>query len=285
MRDLGRVLLIGPDGMLGRAFEELLAREAVDRDTLLFPEFDLRDARSVERGVRADVDTVINCAAWTDVDGAEAREEEATAINGEGVGRLAERCQRVGALLVHFSTDYVFDGNASTPYRTDQARAPVNAYGRSKARGEELIEARGGEFLVIRTSWLYAPWANNFVRTISRLATQRDSLRVVDDQRGRPTSAQHLAETTLELIRAGALGTFHATDGGQCSWYELAEEVVRYTNPECRVEACASSEFPRPAPRPAYSVLDLGKTEARLGRAMPDWRENLSRVAGALEPW
>lgn len=279
-----RLLLISPDGMLGRAVDELLARRGASFGSVRYPDLDLTQLPSIERHVAPGLEVVVNCSAWTDVDGAEAREAVADAVNATGVGLLAARCRDVGATLVHFSTDYVFDGAGSRPYGTSEARAPVNAYGRTKARGEELLEASGCRFLLVRTSWLYAPWGTSFVRTIARLARSREELRVVDDQRGRPTSAEHLAETTLALLDADAEGTFHVTDGGECTWYELAGHVAGLVAPACRVLPCSSAEFPRPARRPAYSVLDIAGTERLLGRAMPHWIEAVSGVVRRLPP-
>lgn len=281
------VLLLGADGMLGRAFSERLTRDGIAFRALTYPAIDLTSDDSVARAVTAPVDLVINCAAWTDVDGAETREAEATAVNGAGTGRLAQACRRVGARLVHFSTDYVFNGTASAPYPTDAPRDPVNAYGRSKAVGEQLLEESGCRYLLIRTSWLYAPWAKNFVRTIAELARKRDSLRVVADQRGRPTSAEALAVASLALSArtAGATSglTFHLTDAGECSWFEFAREIGARVAPACQVVACLAAEYPRPARRPAYSVLDLAPAEALLGPLQP-WREALAEVLGRLEP-
>jgi dTDP-4-dehydrorhamnose reductase len=225
---------------------------------------------------------VINCAAFTDVDGAEDHEGAATAINGDGVGRLARRCADVGAVLVHYSTDYVFDGQAHEPYVAEHPRAPINAYGRSKARGEELLVAAGGPHILLRTSWLYAPWGKNFVLTMRDLTRSRSKLNVVADQVGRPTSAQYLARRSLELLRAEGRGTFHVTDGGMCSWYELAREVAAIVDADCRIEPCTSADFPRPAPRPAYSVLDLTRVESVLGPSRP-WRENVRAVLAQVE--
>jgi dTDP-4-dehydrorhamnose reductase len=274
-------VLIAPGGMLGVAMARELEARGLEYEGWSRPELDITDVASVERAIGEDTALVVNCSAFTDVDGAEEREEEALAVNGAGVANLAARCARVGALLVHYSTDYVFNGRATAPYGVDEPREPVNAYGRSKAAGEEAIEASGAEYLLIRTSWLYAPWANNFVRTMARLGASRDQLRVVDDQRGRPTSAEHLARVTLALVEQGARGTFHVTDGGECTWYEFARAIVAAVNPACHVQPCTSAEFPRPAPRPAYSVLDLSKTEARLG-PMPSWRDNLADVMGRI---
>jgi dTDP-4-dehydrorhamnose reductase len=147
------------------------------------------------------------------------------------------------------------------------------------------MEASRGEWLHIRTSWLYAPWGKNFVRTIAAASGSKPELRVVDDQRGRPTSAEHLARVTQALIERGVRGHWHATDGGECSWFEFAREVVRLAGngARCRVSPCTSAEFPRPAKRPSYSVLDISATEALLG-PMPDWRENLADVVRRLEP-
>ena len=195
---------------------------------------------------------------------------------------MAERCRVVGAKLLHYSTDYVFDGTASEPYRTDHPRSPVNAYGRSKALGEELIERSGVEHLLVRSSWLYAPWAKNFVLTIRELAKARPNLRVVDDQRGRPTDSRKLAEVSLALTEQGNRGVFHVTDGGECSWFELAELIAEVVNPDCRVEPCTTDEFPRPAARPAYSVLDISATERVVGPLIP-WEARVRDVLACLD--
>lgn len=274
---LDPILLIGASGMLARAATTLFAREGLGCTAVDLPEIDLTDAASIERVVSADYRTVLNCAAFTDVDGAETREPLATAINGTGVGALARHCAKTGALLVHYSTDYVFDGEASTPYRVDHPRAPINAYGRSKALGEQLLEQAGGRYLLIRTSWLYAPWGKNFVLTMRRLMQSQPSLKVIADTFGRPTSSQYLAERTLGLLRASATGTFHVTDGGECSWHEFASEIARLIGSSTRVDPCPTSDYVQAARRPAYSVLDLSKTDALLGPSRP-WRENLAQV-------
>jgi dTDP-4-dehydrorhamnose reductase len=272
-------LLISPDGMLGRAWKVLLEREGVPFEAVSYPEFDLTQAASLERITDGTYRRVINCAAWTDVDGAEEKEAEATEVNGHAVGRLAQRCAAAGSVLVHYSTDYVFNGQASEPYAVDAAYDPINAYGRSKAVGEAAIREATGAHLILRTSWLYAPWGKNFVLTMRKLGAERDALTVVNDQRGRPTSAQHLADASYRLLEAGATGTLHVTDGGECTWFDLAKAVIETVNPNCDVQPCSSDAFPRPAKRPAYSVMDLGPTEALIG-PMPDWRDN---VAAALQ--
>lgn len=276
------VLLIGAGGMLGRAMAAALSSRGAPFAAPGRAELDLVDARSVERALRPGVELVVNCAAWTDVDGAEAHERKATEVNGAAVARLAEACERIGATLLTFGTDYVFDGRGDSPYPVGHPRSPVNAYGRSKAAGEEALEQSGAHWLHVRTSWLYAPWGKNFVRTIAKAGRERPTLRVVDDQRGRPTSAEHLAQASLALADRGARGHWHLTDGGECTWCEFAREIVRLTGGTASVEPCSSEAFPRPARRPAYSVLDLARSERLIG-AMPDWRESLRATVRRLE--
>jgi dTDP-4-dehydrorhamnose reductase len=266
---VGPVVVVGALGMLGRAWRELA--------------LDIASPESIHEHIDKKTDVVVNCAAFTDVDGAETREDEARTLNATAVGHLAEHCKKIGATLVHYSTDYVFDGQATSPYPADHRRDPVNAYGRTKAGGEAVLEESGCAFLLIRTSWLYAPWARNFVLTMLRLTRERDELRVVDDQRGRPTSAQHLARTTLELLQYGQRGTFHVTDGGECTWHGFTLEIARLAGHSCKIQPRASSEFQRPAARPAYSVLDISETEDVLG-PMPDWKQNLQEVIKQTEP-
>lgn len=277
-----KTLLISPDGMLGRAFHEALVRRGEPFEAVRFPDFDLTKAETIV--LPAGTTRVISCAAYTDVDGAEANEALATAINGSGVHLLATRCRQAGALLVHFGTDYVFRGDARAPYAVDAAVDPRTAYGRSKARGEAALKESGVEHLYLRTSWLYAPWAKNFVRTIAALGKTKPELKVVDDQRGRPTSAEELVKTTFDLLEREARGFFHATDGGECTWYGFAEAIVRGTGGTAKVLPCTTAEFPRPAPRPPYSVLDVRATEACLGRPLRPWEDALADVLRRLEP-
>jgi dTDP-4-dehydrorhamnose reductase len=287
------VVVAGARGMLGRAVVSLLRGREFPCLALGRAELDITSAESVRAGIPPGTGVVINCAAYTDVDGAEREPDKADALNALGVAVLAERCREVGAVLVHYGTDYVFDGAGAgdngaaggagpAPYAVGRALSPVNAYGRSKAAGEAALASSGAEYLLLRTSWLYAPWGKNFVRTIARLASERPMLRVVDDQRGRPTSAEGLAETTLALLEAGARGVLHATDGGECTWCGFAQEIVRGLGLPARVEPCTTAEFPRPARRPAYSVLDLSATEALVGPMRP-WDERLAGVLGRLE--
>lgn len=281
------IVVLGAGGMLGRAWCELLDERGIGYRAHGRAGCDLCDERSVRDAVR-DAKVVVNCAAYTDVDGAEAHEDEATQINGEAVGLLGEACAEAGARLVHYSTDYVFNGQpfgdpaGAPPYRTHEPRDPINAYGRSKAVGESLLEPLidAGELdaLIIRTSWVYAPWGKNFVLTIAKLAAERDELTVVNDQHGRPTSALGLAATTLSLLEAGAEpGIWHATDGGRCTWFDFATAIAEKTDSGCVVKPCGSEQFPSPAKRPAFSVLDLSATEELIGPMRP-WEEHLQAV-------
>lgn len=272
-----KTLVIGHGGMLGRAWSARLDADGQDWLGMDYPEFDLSSNFELPSGF----DRVVCCAAYTDVDGAEENEAQATRINGDGIERLAAGCARQGILLVHYGTDYVFSGDADTPYATDTPLQPLNAYGRSKAAGERALAASDARFLHIRTSWLYAPWANNFVRTMAKLTKERDSLTVVDDQRGRPTSAEQLVDTSLRLIDAGAEGIFHASDGGECTWHGFASFINEHLGHGCAIAPCTTDAFPRPAKRPAYSVLDLSKTESLIG-PVRGWKENVADVLDRL---
>ncbi len=275
--------ILGGKGMLGRALRELLTHDKRDFGIFDLPELDISNRGQLENVIGPNLKAVINCAAYTNVDAAETDEATATKINGTAVKLVAQVCAERGIPLVHYSTDYVFPGDASEPYLVDQAQSPLGAYGRSKAVGERAVWTLGGPYLLLRTSWLYAPWANNFVRTIFKASRERDALKVVSDQRGRPTSSEHLARVTMKLLEQGARGTFHVTDGGECTWHEFASEIVRLAGHKAQVNACTSEEFARPAKRPAYSVLDISRTEQVVG-PMPRWQDNLADVMARLEP-
>jgi dTDP-4-dehydrorhamnose reductase len=276
-------VLIGVGGMLWRAWDQLLNRWEIPHRSPSLQEFDLTKPNTIERALDNNCKLVINCAAYTDVDGAEKNEPLAAAINATGVGNLARICQQRGIKLVHYSTDYVFNGHATQPYHPNDPRQPLNAYGRTKAQGEELLAKSGCQYLLLRTSWLYAPWAKNFVRTIARLAKENKPLRIVNDQRGRPTSAEHLAATTVELLERDVTGIYHVTDGGECTWYEFACEIARLVNPTCPVTPCTSTELARAATRPPYSTLDIQATERLVG-PMPHWKVALADVIARLDP-
>lgn len=278
------VLLVGATGMLGRAWQQRLEADAIPFETPARHVLDLTDADTIDRAVADRFRTVINCAAYTDVDGAESDQGTAHALNADAPAHLGRACARTGALLVHYSTDYVFDGTATDPYGINDAVCPTTVYGRTKADGEDAIRNSGAEHLILRTSWLFAPWGRNFVLTMMRLLLERDEVAVVRDQRGRPTSCRTLARATADLMDAGARGTLHACNSGDCTWFDLALRIKLETSATGRVIACTSKAFPRPAQRPHYSVLDLADTERLIG-PLPDWHASLDRaIADARGP-
>ncbi|MDX1493013.1 MAG: dTDP-4-dehydrorhamnose reductase [Longimicrobiales bacterium] len=246
------------------------------------PELDVTDA-SEARTVLQELqpDWVIHCAAYTAVDRAEAEPEEAMAVNHGGTVNVTAAAATVGAGLVYISTDYVFDGTKGEPYLPSDPVAPLSVYARTKLAGEEAALAAGG--VAVRTGWLYGAGGGNFVDAILRRAAAGEGLRVVDDQRGRPTWARNVARGVVELVggspgRAGAgelAGVWHLADGGDATWLELAREAVRRRGLEVEIEGVSTEEWGAAAPRPMDSVLDLSATEARLGRSMMHWKDAL----------
>jgi len=280
-----RYLVTGAAGMLGRDLQHALAGREVT--ALTRAELDITDASAVRDAV-AEHDVVINAAAYTDVDGAETHEADATAINGTGVENLARAAADQGAKLVTVSTDYVFDGTAAEPYREDAARDPINAYGRSKAVGERLaLAAHPRGTYVVRTAWLYGAGGANFAATMLRLAADKPTVSVVDDQRGQPTWTADLAAKIVELVDADApAGIYHGTNAGQTTWFGFARAIFEQAGLDSeRVHPTDSASFVRPARRPAYSVLGHDAW-ARAGlQPMRSWGEALAAAwaSGALE--
>ena len=250
-----RWLVTGATGMLGRDLQDVLAEREVTAAG--HADLDVTDAGAVAAAVPGH-DVVVNAAAWTAVDDTETHEPDAFAVNALGTANLSSACAAAGALFVHMSTDYVFDGHADLPYPEDALPAPASAYGRTKAAGEWA--ARGlhpaGSY-VVRTAWLYGEHGNSFVRTVLRLAAAQDRLRMVDDQTGQPTWSRDVAARIVAMIDAGAPpGTYHATSAGRTTWYGLARRVLELIGEDPdRVSPTTTAEFPRPAPRPAWSVL------------------------------
>ncbi len=224
---------------------------------------------------------VINCAAYTDVDGCETHAARALDVNGVAPGHLAEACKVCNSLLVHFSTDFVFDGRARQPYRIDAFANPLSVYGASKLKGEEAILSSGCRCIVIRTSWLYGLRGKNFVEAILQRAQRGESLKVVNDQTGRPTYTADLCVATLQLLDAQACGITHFSNSGQCSWHEFAVEIIRQSGLNVPVATMSSSELGRPAKRPAFSVLDLSEYEKFTGTAPPHWKTALAEYLNA----
>ena len=221
---------------------------------------------------------IINAAAYTAVDKAESEPELAQRVNGTAPGMLAEEAQRLGARVVHYSTDYVFDGTKAGAYDEDDAPNPINAYGSSKLVGERAVLAAGSRHLVVRTSWVYGPRGRNFYLTIANRAVRGEQLRVVDDQRGVPTSSRFLAEMTMALVRRDASGLLHVVPSGSTSWYGFAREIVQLCGARSAVDPITSAQFPTPARRPANSVLSNARASTALGATLPDWRTLLLAV-------
>ena len=273
-----RVLVIGSRGQLGSDLIEILAdHHGLAVLGLDLPDIDITDPVSVELVFGGfDPDFVINCAAWTAVDEAETHEDAALRVNGLGPRVIAEECRKASAWLVHVSTDYVFDGNAVTPYREDAAPNPASAYGRTKLVGEEAVrEVLPDSHYIVRTAWLYGCHGSNFVKTMLRLEQERETVAVVDDQRGQPTYSRDLAQQIVLLMeRHPDPGTFHGTNSGETTWYEFTREIFRLAGADPdRVLPTTSADFVRPAPRPSYSVLGHDRwAEAGLPE-MRDWHE------------
>jgi dTDP-4-dehydrorhamnose reductase len=291
-----RILLTGKQGQVGwelcRTLAPLGQVSALGREQL-----DLADADSIRRAVRElRPQLIVNPAAYTAVDLAESDAETATAVNGAAPGILAEEAKRLGAGLIHYSTDYVFDGGQDGVYRETDATNPGNVYGRSKLAGEQAIQAVGAEHLILRTSWVYGLRGRNFLLTMLRLAREREELRVVADQIGAPTWSRMIAEATaLAAARwymgsrpqAGLSGVYHLTAGGSTSWHGFVEAIVRLAGEQetlavQRITPIATADYPTPARRPANSRLDGGKLEQAFGLRLPDWQDSLAACLDAL---
>ena len=284
-----RILLLGGNGQVGRELRRSLSplgelvvatRDGADADVA--GDFGAPESLA---GLVAQVvpDVVVNAAAYTAVDTAETDVDAAFRINAEAPAAIAAACAESGALLVHYSTDYVFDGSASRPYREDDATAPLGVYGASKLAGEEAIRASGARHAILRTAWVYASHGRNFLLTMLRLANERDELRVVADQWGAPTSAAWIADATAAAIRHGVAdaGTWHLVASGQTSWHGFASAIMEDAHAlgllarMPKVTPIATSEFPTPARRPGYSVLDTTRLRADFGILPPGWRDDL----------
>ena len=266
------ILVVGANGMLGRDMLALIGDAARGVD---IGEIDITSLESTERIIRTlKPKTVINCAAYTDVDGCETNVETAMQVNGEGVAHLAMASREIGARLVHVSTDYVFDGGKGSPYVEDDAPHPLSVYGESKLAGE-LNAGFNPDHLIVRTQWLYGLQGKNFVETMLRLAAEKDELAVVDDQIGSPTWTVDLARAILALLKTGHRGTYHAANSGYCSWNEFARAIFEESGLPVRVKGLSTDELNRPARRPLYSTLDCGKLEQDAGLRLQPWRSAL----------
>jgi dTDP-4-dehydrorhamnose reductase len=276
-----RILLTGANGQVGWELRRTLAALG-ELEALGRAELDLRDAGRIREAVRAsNADVIVNAAAYTAVDKAESERDAAFAVNAAAPGVLAEEAKRSGALLVHYSTDYVFDGAKPVPYVEEDAPNPINVYGASKLAGERAIAGSGCRYLILRTSWVYGPRGANFYLTMLRLARERPELRVVDDQVGAPTSSLAIARATAQLLRPGAHGLYHLIAAGQTSWCGFARAILAGAGLATPVIAIRTEDYPAPARRPRNSRLDCSRLRADFGVALAPWEEELAEVNAA----
>jgi len=282
---------VGAAGMLGQDVRRAGERAGHELILVDLPEIDITDGAAVDRLLErlqaqpGALDAIVNCAAWTDVDGAETRREQAHAVNAEGAGNLARGAARIGVPLLHMSTDYVFDGVAPLgddgrprPYVESDPTGPRSVYGSTKLEGEQQVLAASPRHTIVRTAWLYGVDGQNFVETMLRLAGERAAVQVVTDQIGSPTWSGHLAPAVLGLLEREVRGLVHLTGAGEVSWNGFAKEIFRQAEVDCAVEPATSEQMARPAPRPAWSALESERDDVL---PMPDWRDGLAGYLAA----
>ncbi len=284
-----KILVTGANGQLGRElrnildsdlfFSDISQEEYADTHVL-----DISDKRLVEAFIKEkQITHIINCAAYTQVDNAEKEVDKAFLINSASVKNLAELSNRYNIRLIHISTDFVFDGKKNTPYVEDDVPDPISVYGRSKLEGEIHIQNICTEYVIIRTSWLYSIYKNNFVKTIMKYAKEKGYIRVVYDQLGTPTHARDLAKIIVNVLSYDSIrGIYHFSNEGAVSWYDFAKAIIDISGLPCSIEPILTRDYPTLAKRPAYSVLDKSKIKAELGIQIPYWRESLSECLRLL---
>lgn len=283
------ILVTGSNGQLGNELR-LIVEEKDKVNNYFFTdveELDITNKSDVSQFLQAnDIDVVVNCAAYTNVDKAEDESEIADLINHIGVKNLAESCKERDGFLIHISTDYVFDGTKNTPYTETDKTKPLGVYGETKLRGENAIINSGCEYVIIRTSWLYSSFGNNFLKTMQRLTAEKESLKVVFDQVGTPTYAGDLANVIYTIIQRDGADIknqiFHFSNEGVCSWYDFAISINEYFENDCRINPFLSEEFPSKVKRPSYSVLDKIKIKNTLGIEISYWRESMEKCIKSI---
>jgi dTDP-4-dehydrorhamnose reductase len=281
-----KILITGAYGQLGSEMAVLLKKYhdfeiiLTDIDTL-----DICDKNAVRQFFeQKKPDFIVNCAAYTAVDKAENDVDLCYKINRDAVENLAEASAKIGAKIIHISTDYVFDGTANIPYKEEEKICPASVYGKSKAAGEEVLLKNNPDSIIIRTAWLYSIFGNNFVKTMLLLGVEREQISVVFDQIGTPTNAADLADAIIKIIISNNFvsGIYHYSNEGVCSWYDFAKAIFELKNLLCEVLPIESSQYPVPAPRPHYSVLNKAKIKSTFGIKIPHWRESLKNVLNEL---
>ncbi len=272
------VLITGGNGQLGSDMKRVFEAEGISAFNVDLPELDITDKGSIYKAVALrKPEYLINCAAFTDVDRCESHQDAAFEVNGKGPGYLAEVCSENSIPFVHISTDYVFDGSAGRAYTEADTPNPVSVYGRSKLEGEERVKGAAGKWFVFRVAWLYGVYGNNFVRTIYNAGLKKvqegGELRVVDDQYGTPTHALNVAQQILRVIKKGEYGLYHCTNEGATTWYGFTKKIMDHLSIPVDVKPCSTEEFPRPAPRPFYSVLENSVLKQNSLSIMKDWED------------
>lgn len=277
------ILVTGAHGQLGQELKQRASQAETEHQSFFFTDKETLDITLPDHLIpfveRNRIDTLVNCAAFTDVDGAETNQQQAWLINDQAVENLAHTAVNNNIRLIHISTDYVFDGKHYMPYQENDLPSPQGVYGQSKWAGEQkIIEKQAG--MIIRTAWLYSPYGNNFVKTIARLVDEKESLRVVYDQIGNPTHAGDLADAILHILASTKdqkmlSGIYHFANEGVCSWYDFAMEIKRLRGASCRIEPIESKDYPTRAPRPHYSVFNKQKIKDHFHLTIPWWRESL----------
>lgn len=283
------ILVTGANGQLGRELQALAGAYTGCHFIFVSKEaLNIADAGNVASFFQQhQIDYCINCAAYTAVDKAETEETNAVLINGTAVGILAQACQKQQAQLIHISTDYVFDGTATTAYREGDQTNPVSAYGRSKLLGEQLALQYCPSSIILRTAWVYSSFGNNFVKTMMRLMKERESINVVNDQFGCPTYAADLAAAIMKIISSGKSkehpGIYHYSNQGKINWYQFALAIKEHTGSSCTVNPIPTAEYPTPAKRPAFSLLDTSKIRSAFQLEIPGWEDSLQRCLQIIQ--
>lgn len=285
-----RIMITGGNGQLGREWVYFLNKQGVEFIALPSSDLDVTDHADVRRVlINLRPDLIINCAAYTKVDQAEDEKEKAFAVNADGVKNLADYCAEHKIKLIHFSTDYVFEGSLEEKdqlpegYPEDHPTNPINVYGESKLAGEMSILNSGCDHLIIRVSWLCGRFGHNFVKSMIRLGKERDELKIVNDQFGSPTFAEHVVEQTWHLIEQNISGLYHFTSRGMITWYELAQAIFKKNGEPVELKPISSSEFPTKAKRPAFSLLSTKKIAAIPGITLTDWQDGLHNLLANID--
>lgn len=281
------VLVTGANGQLGNEMRLMAQNSSYHYIFTDVEELDITDFNAILQTVKEkEIQIIVNCAAYTNVDKAENDFDIANALNNIAVGRLANVAKAQNATLIHISTDYVFNGNNHIPYTEDDITDPIGVYGKTKLAGEETIKKVGCNYIILRTAWLYSKWGNNFVKTMQKLTLEKDSLSVIFDQIGSPTYAKDLAHAISLIIERNMLnqqGIYHYSNEGVCSWFDFAKEICELSGHNCNITPIHSQEYPSKVTRPHYSVLDKTKFKETFGIPVPYWKDSLKKCINELK--